>query len=195
MAEPDVVMQLINTALTFEMHSFLQDLIVLAMLSPDYMAFLSRIMVKSLTIFKSPVPPCHEGIIVKLIDTDDANSHPLLIYLERTASDKHPDQKHFSNHPNSGTVLKSIVHTLKEMPSTLLASLITSGSNDTSSPPSLYLISHIPHLCATSPSSKNQNPIMNPNAHGLTLQLWPVPKFYMPQRNHQAYTTMWRTNS
>ena len=153
MAEPDAVMQLIKTALTFETHSFLRDLTVLAMLSPDYMAFLSRIMVKSLTLFKNPVPPRHEGIIAELIDTNDPKSEPILIFLERTASDKRPDRKHFLNHPNSGTVLESIVRTLKQIPSSLLASLATSGPNDTSSPP-------IPLLNFTHPSSPRYQPIV-----------------------------------
>ena len=135
MAEYNSVMQLINTALTFETSTFLQDLTVLAMLSPDYLAFLSRIMVNTLTIFKGPSPLYHEGLIVELIDTDDANSAPLLIFLERTASSyRRPSLKCFSNHPNSGTVLESIVHTLKDIPSALLASL-PPGSDDTSSPP------------------------------------------------------------
>lgn len=128
---------LIDTALSFETYSFLRDLTVLAMLSPDYTVFLSRIMVASITLFKDPRPPRHEGIIAELIDAGDPDSKPFLIFLERTASDKRPDSRYFSNHPNSGTVLESIVRTLKEMP-TILASLATSGSNDTKPPPHLH---------------------------------------------------------
>ncbi len=124
------------------------------MVSPDYMAFLCRITVVSLTIFKDPQPPRHEGIVAELIDTGDPNSKLILIFLERTASDKRPDQQHFSDHPNSGTVLESIVRTLKAMPSTLLASLTTSGSNNTSSLP-------IPLLDFTSSPSQRYQPIID----------------------------------
>jgi hypothetical protein len=154
MAEHDSLMQLIDTALSFDTHSFLRDLTVLAMVSPDYMAFLCRITVVSLTIFKDPQPPRHEGIVAELIDTGDPNSKPILIFLERTASDKRPDQQYFSDHPNSGTVLESIVRTLKVMPSTLLASLTTSGSNNTSSLP-------IPLLDFTSSPSWHYQPIID----------------------------------
>jgi hypothetical protein len=122
------------------------------MLSPDYMVFLSRIMVVSLTLFKDPRSPRHEGIVIKLIDAGNPNPKPLLMFLEHTASDKRPDQKYFSDHPNSGTVLDSIVCTLKEMP-TVLASLTTSGSNDTMSP-------LIPLLNLTHTSSLRYQPIV-----------------------------------
>ena len=56
------VLQIINTALTFETMTFLRDLVMMAIVSPDYEAVLNRIMVRSLTIFKDPQPPCHEGI-------------------------------------------------------------------------------------------------------------------------------------
>jgi hypothetical protein len=103
------------------------------MLSPDYMVFLSRITVVSLTLFKDPRSPHHEGIVIELIDAGDPNSKLLHMFLEHTASDKCPDQKYFFDLPNSGTVLDSIVCILKKMP-TILASLTTSGSNDTKSP-------------------------------------------------------------
>jgi hypothetical protein len=88
-------------------------------------------MVQSLTKVKHP----REGVLAKLIDIDHPNAEPLIIFLGRTvtASAIPPNPDYFSSHPNSDTVLESIVHTLKEMPSTILASLTTSGSNDSSS--------------------------------------------------------------
>src|SRR5258705_2841144 len=123
------VLQLINTALTFETVTFLRDLVMMAIVSPDYMAFLKRIMIGSLTIFKDPQPPRHEGIIVELIDTDqpDPDLHPILIFLERTGSALH-DQRSFSTHRGSNSVLQSIIQTLKEMPTLVVSSLPTTTS-------------------------------------------------------------------
>jgi hypothetical protein len=128
MAELDSLLQLINTRLTFETVTFLRDLVMLAVISPDYMAFLNRIMVDSLTIFKDPQPPRHEGIVAKLIDTDHPDD-PNLIFLERTVSAIRPNKEYFSNHPGSDTVVQSIIRTLKDMPSTVLASITTASSS------------------------------------------------------------------
>ena len=131
MAGSDSVLQLIDTALTFETVTFLRDLVVLAVMSPDYMAFLNRITVQSLTLYRDPQPPRHEGIVTDLLDTDNPESEPIIIFLERTASPSRRDQKYFFSHPGSKTVLQSIVNTLKEMPSTLVSlasSLSTTGT-------------------------------------------------------------------
>ena len=146
------VLQLIDTALTFETVTFLRDLVMMAIVSPDYMAFLKRIMVVSLTIFKDPLPLRHEGIIAELIDTDHRDSDPMLIFLERTASPALHDQRSFSIHPGSNSVLQSIIHTLKEMPTLALLSLPTTTSTH-DSPIPVYDFTHI--------SSPPYHPIIN----------------------------------
>jgi len=127
--EQDALLQLIDTRLSFGTDSFLQDIIFLALHAPNPTSVIRRIMVKCLTQVKHP----HEGVIAELIDTDHPDAEPLVIFLGRTASYNRPNPNYFSSHPNSDTVLESIVHTLKEMPSSTLASLTTSGSNDSSS--------------------------------------------------------------
>ncbi len=135
------VLQIVNTALTFETVTFLRDLVTMAIVSPDYGAVLNRIMVRSLTIFKDPQPPRHEGIAVELIDTDLPDSDPILIFLERAVSAARPDQRSFSNHPGSQTVLQSIIHTLKETVSSSLPTTRT-PAHDISFP--LFDFTHIP---------------------------------------------------
>ena len=138
------VLQLIDTALTFKTVTFLRDLVMMAIVSPDYMVFLQRIMVRSLTIFKDPQPPRHEGIIVELINTDypDPDVDPILIFLERTASPALHDQRFFSIHPGSNSVLQSIIRTLQEMPTLVLSSLpTTTSAHDVTIP--IYDFTHI----------------------------------------------------
>ncbi len=139
--EQDALLQLINTRLSFGMDSFLQDIISLALHAPNPTSIIRRIMVKSLTQVKHP----HEGVVTELIDTDHPDVEPHVIFLGHTASYNRPNPNYFSSHPNSDTVLESIVHTLKEMPSSILASLTTSGLNDSSSSLiSLFDFTHTP---------------------------------------------------
>ena len=142
--EQDAFLQLIDTRLSFGTDSFLQDIIFLVLCAPNPTSIIHRIMVKRLVQVKHPLPPPHEGMVAELIDTDRPDAEPLVIFLGRTASYNCPNPNYFSSHPDSNTVLESIVHTLTEMPSSILT---TSGSNDSSSPLiSLFDFKHTPSL-------------------------------------------------
>jgi hypothetical protein len=144
----DHLLQLINTRLFFKTDTFLRDLVFLALLSHAPKSVVSRFMVKSLTHVKSPLQPCHECMVIELTDALQNNSEPLLMFLERTASNNCPDSNYFFTHPSYSTVLESIVQTLKEMPSTIVESispLMTSRSNDSSlSLLSIFEFAHTP---------------------------------------------------
>lgn len=134
----DWSLQLIDTKHSFETETFLRDLIFLAILAPKPASVLCRFYVQSATLVKDPRPPRHELVVLVLIDTQRINPEPLLIFLERGVSPNRPPIDYFSSHPDCGTVLNSIVETLKEMPTSVLESM--SRPNDSESETSLPLL-------------------------------------------------------
>lgn len=124
MPPTDHLLQLIDTSLSFDTHSFLRDIAFIALLSSEPEKLLSRFEVKSLTHCKEPrsegsTAPQHEFIVVELIDTHDQLAEatpPFLMFLERAASADRSPISQFTAHPDSASVLKSIVQTLKELP-------------------------------------------------------------------------------
>jgi hypothetical protein len=145
--EQDPLLRLINTKLSFGTDSLLRDIIFLALHAPNPKSITHRIMVQSLTQVEHVLPPPHEGVVAELIDLDRPDAEPLIMFLGRTVSANRPHPDYFSSHPNSDTVLESIVHTLKETPSSIMTSLTKSGSND-----SLSSLSSFDFTRNTSPS-------------------------------------------
>lgn len=82
----DSLLQLIDTNLSFETSTFLRDLVHLALLSDVPRAIIHRFMVKSLTQVRNPQPPHHQTIVVELINTQQTELEPILMFLERSAS-------------------------------------------------------------------------------------------------------------
>jgi len=147
-------LQLIDTKKSFETDTFLRDLFFLAILEVNPMLVLCRMMVRSLTQVKHPQPPHHETVVVELIDTHHPDADPIIMFLERTASNHRPDPKYFPSHPSSATVLDSIVRTLKQMPNYLQSLRMTPRSNDSLSP-------LIPLFDITHTTSSPYHPIIN----------------------------------
>ena len=136
--ENDWSQQLIDTKQSFRTETFLRDLILLAVLSPKPASVLCRFYVQSATLCKDPKPPRHELVVLELIDTQRSDSEPILLFLERRVSTNHPPLDYFSSHPDYATVLKSIVETLKEVPTSILESM--SRPNDSESETSIPLL-------------------------------------------------------
>src|SRR5271170_7416030 len=108
------LIELVNSESTFETDAFLR----IAMITDDPFNFLNRFSVQQVTHCKEfPIGLQHELLIVKVVDASAPGS-PLNLLLERTASADRlsPTPSRFTNHSDSGTVLKSIVQTLKETP-------------------------------------------------------------------------------
>jgi hypothetical protein len=110
------LIDLIDSGNTFDTASFLRDIINFAIVSNDPYQFLNRFLVQQISHCKEfPSGYQHELLIVQFIDTGVEGSRPpTLLFLERTAS---PERltSYFSDHRDSGIVLKSIVEVLKEM--------------------------------------------------------------------------------
>lgn len=133
----DPLLQLIDSISIFDTQTFLREIIRIAVLSPDPRAVQNRFVVKGLTHFKDiqATTISHEFILVELADTQRMSSEPLFIVLERSVSHGLSSQIHFTEHPDSAKVLKSIVQTLKEVPANLLASASRSTESLASSNP------------------------------------------------------------
>ena len=131
----DPALQLVDHSLTYDTNTYLDKLISLAVVSPDYKALLDRFVVMSMTLTKTLTSPQHEFLVMMLMDTDNSGSAPYLMFLERTKSKKRPNLiGSFLNHPDNAAVIASIIDTLKELPSSLLSSVpSTSDSEDESS--------------------------------------------------------------
>lgn len=126
----DHLLQLIDTSLSFDTHSFLRDVCFVALLSSNPEKVLNRFKVQSLTQCKErtrhgSTAPQHEFILVELTDTQPAEpevTQPFLMFLERTASADRSSPSQFTAHPDSANVLKTIVQALKELsPATIQA--------------------------------------------------------------------------
>lgn len=139
----DTLLGLLNSDLSFDTDTLLRDLILFSTVSSDRKTVLDRFMVKSVTLCKdSPTSasiPQHEYLLVQLIDTlpSQSDAKPLLMALERTASDIRPSSEYFTDHPKSKTVIKSIVEILKETPPAIIESLLKLTTNDSSASPAL----------------------------------------------------------
>ena len=132
----DPALQLVDHTLTYDTNTYLDKLITLAILSPDYKAVLNRFLVLSMTLTKTSTSPQHEFLVMMLMDTHISGSPPYLMFLERTKSMKQLNPiDSFLDHPENAAVLASIINTLKELPSSLLSSLPPTDSEDESSPP------------------------------------------------------------
>jgi hypothetical protein len=134
----DPALQLVDHSLTYDTNTYLDKLISLAIVSPDYQALLNRFVVISMTLTKTLTSPQHEFLVMMLMDTHISGSAPYLMFLERTKSKKRLNPiDSFLDHPDNAAVLASIVNTLKELPSSLWSSLpSTSDSEDELSPDS-----------------------------------------------------------
>jgi hypothetical protein len=132
----DPVLQLVDHSLSYDTNTYLDKLISLAIVSPDYKAVLNRFVVISMTLTKTLSSPQHEFLVLMLMDTDNSGSVPYLMFLERTKSKKRLNPiSSFLDHPDNAAVLASIIETLKGLPSSLLSSVpSTSDSEDESSP-------------------------------------------------------------
>lgn len=118
----DSFLQLVDSTVSLDTSSILRDIIHFAILSPDPKPVINRFMVQGITHCKDqPTTPQHEFIVVELMDTSLSGSEPLFVFLERTASNERPPSTYFGSHPDSTSVLNSIVQTLKEMPDLLLS--------------------------------------------------------------------------
>jgi hypothetical protein len=148
--ESDPALQLIDHDLSYDTNEFLSRLISLAISSPDYNAVLKRFLVLSMTLTKVLTSSHHELLALEIMDMHNNGSPPYLMFLERTKSDKQPDPTNsFLKHPDSTTVLESIVDTLKEIPTTLLSSVpAMSDSEDESS---LHSPPDSPHISPSDP--------------------------------------------
>jgi hypothetical protein len=126
--ERDPLLQLVNLSLSLETHIFLRDIIFLAVLSSDPTSILDRIMVQQVKHIKGRrAGPQEELLIFELMDTHRSSAQPLYICLKRTVS-VHAPSFYFTDHPDSGTVLKSIMQTVMESGATPSTSV--SISND-----------------------------------------------------------------
>ena len=135
----DPALQLVDHSLTYDTDTYLDKLISLAIISPDYKALLNRFVVISMTLTKTLTSPQHEFLVMMLMDTHISGSAPYLMFLERTKSKSQLNPiDSFLNHPDNAAVLASIVDTLKELPSSLLSSLPSTSDSvsesDESSP-------------------------------------------------------------
>ena len=125
------IMSIFDSDLTHETHTFLRQIILYSMVAPDPMTVLNRFTVIQITHCKKrSAGPQHELLLLKVIDTQSVTptSEPILILLERNASARAPSS-YFLKHPNSATVLKSIMKTLKAK--------LNSASSSIGSPSSL----------------------------------------------------------
>ena len=131
----DPVLQLVDHSLTYDTNTYLDKLISLAIVSPEYKAVLNRFLVISMTLTKTSSSPQHEFLVLLLMDTNNSGSAPYLMFLERTKSDKWPNPINaFLDHPDNASVITSIIDTLKELPASFLSSVpSTSDSEDESS--------------------------------------------------------------
>src|SRR6266545_1668084 len=171
--ESDPALQLIDHDLSYDTNEFLSRLISLAISSPDYNAILKRFLVQSMTLTKTVTSPQHKLLALEIMDTQNNSSLPYLMFLEHTKSKELLDStKFFLEHPDSTTVLESIVDTLKDIPTTLLSSLPAmsdsedeSSSNSTShSPPdSPRILPSDPLLGSSSTSSRSSSNQSNPS--------------------------------
>jgi hypothetical protein len=131
--QQDTLLRLIDSSDKFQTSSFLRDIAHLAITSSGgHETVLNRFMVQSVTLCKDPPPsiPQHEFMLIELMDTQRTGMPPLLMMLERTASGLSPPPSYFTSHPNSPTILDSIVQTLKDMHA-LLPSSINSSTHPT----------------------------------------------------------------
>jgi hypothetical protein len=132
----DPLLNLVDSSLSLETHTFLRRIIHLALLSPNPKLILNRFMVQRVTHYTDcPTGTQNEIILLELIDTHRSGSRPpLYIRVERTASVNQPSPppSYFTDHPDSATVLKSIVEALKATP----ANSSTSVSRSNTTPPS-----------------------------------------------------------
>ena len=155
----DPALQLVDHTLTYDTNTYLDKLISLATVSPDYKAILNRFVVISMTLTKTLTSPQHEFLVMMLMDTHMTGSPPYLMFLERTKSKKQLNPiDSFLLHPENAAVLASIINTLKELPSSLLSSLppTDSESEDESSLPDSPIPPSDPLLGSTSSPSPSK---------------------------------------
>lgn len=112
------LIELVDSESTFVTDAFLRNIINIAVMADDPLNFLNRFSVQQVTHCKElPTGLQHEHLVVNLVDSGAPGSS-LNLLLERTASADRlfPTPSRFTNHSDSGTVLKSIAQTLKETP-------------------------------------------------------------------------------
>ena len=127
----DSFLSSVDSPFTFETHSFLTNMLLFAMVAPDPKSVLDRFMVEQITHCKDHLThAAHELLTLMINDTHRSGSEPLFMCLERRASSSAYRRpfSYFTDHPDSATVLESIVKSLKEK----LASLSTSVSSSSS---------------------------------------------------------------
>ena len=153
----DPALQLVDHSLSYDTNVYLDKLISLAIVSPDYKAVLNRFLVISMTLTKTLSSPQHEFLVLMLMDTANNGSAPYLMFLERTKSKRSNAISSFLDHPDNAPVLASIIDALKDLPSSVLSSLpSTSDSEDESSADADSSDSPSdPLLRSTSPSSQS----------------------------------------
>jgi hypothetical protein len=123
------ILSIFDSDLTHETHTFLRQIILYSMVARDPTTVLNRFSVIQIKhCKKSSAGPQHELLLLTVIDTETPKSEPILILLERNASARAPSS-YFLNHPNSATVLKNIMKTLKTK--------LNSASSSIGSPSSL----------------------------------------------------------
>jgi hypothetical protein len=112
----DPVLQLVDHSLTYDTNNYLDKLISLAIVSPEYKAVLNQFLVISMKLTKTSSSPQHEFLALLLMDTNNSSSAPYLMFLERTKSDKRPNPiSAFLEHPDNTSVITSIIDTLREL--------------------------------------------------------------------------------
>lgn len=158
----DPVLQLVDHSLAYDTNVYLDKLISLAIVSPDYKAVLNRFLVISMTLTKSLSSPQHEFLVLMLMDTANSGSAPYLMFLERTKSKRPNPISSFLDHPDNAAVLASIIDTLKDLPSSVLSSVpSTSDSEDESSADADSSDSPSDPLLRSSPSPSSQSLLRN----------------------------------
>jgi hypothetical protein len=132
--DQDPLLQLVNLSLNSETHTFLNDIIFLALLSSDPTSILDRFMVQRVKhCTDRRAGPAQELLIFEVMDTHRSGSKPFCICLKRIVTVHPPPPSYFTDHPDSATVLENIMQTLKEK----IATPSTSVSSSNGFSPSL----------------------------------------------------------
>jgi hypothetical protein len=129
----DHLLHLLDSKFNFDTSTLLRDMSLIALLSANPEDTLKRFTVKSLTHCKdskysSPGNPEHELLVVQVVDTEQSDSQPLLLILERTASEEQRDSrrknKTLSDEGDSNAVMDSIIRILRELPHSSISSFL-----------------------------------------------------------------------
>lgn len=132
----DHLLDLLDSTLSFDTSTFLRDIINVALLAENPYSVLNRFKVQGVTHCKEcPTGYQHEMLILELIDTSVIGARPpFYMCLERTASVNQPlpPPSYFTDHPDSTTVMESVVQALKETPGYISNSFLRSNTTPSS---------------------------------------------------------------